>query len=129
MHIIHSFCFLCFGHASCEGCSKCTKYFPCPVASKIDFSGFDSPSPPRTNHKHREEAQEMLNQAPSGDQASLEQRYGTRYNELMSLPYFNCVRFHITDPMHNLFTGMAKHVMKNIWLDNDNPVIKKKEFV
>jgi len=98
------------------------------VASKIDFSGFDSPSPPRTNHKHREEAQEMLNQAPSGDQASLKQRYGTRYNELMSLPYFNCVRFHITDPMHNLFTGMAKHVMKNIWLDNDNPVIKKKDL-
>ena len=46
----------------------------------------------------------------------------------MSLPYFNCVRFHITDPMHNLFTGMAKHVMKNIWLDNDNPVIKKKDL-
>jgi len=40
---------------------------------RADFSGFDSPSPPRTNHKHREEAQEMLNQAPSGDQASLEQ--------------------------------------------------------
>ena len=56
------------GHASCKGCSKCTKYFPGSFASKIDFSGFDSPSPPRTNLKHREEAQEILNQTTAGDQ-------------------------------------------------------------
>ena len=116
------------GHASCKGCSKCTKHFPGSVTSKIDFSGFDSPSPPRTNHKHREEAQEILNQTSAGDRASLEQKYGSRYSELMSLPYFDCVRFHVIDPMHNLFTGTAKHLMKNIWLDSDNPMLKKNDL-
>ena len=76
------------GHASCKGCSKCTRYFPGSMTSKIDFSGFDSPSPPRTNHKHRGEAQEILNQTSAGDQA-LEQKYGSRYSELMLLPYFD----------------------------------------
>ena len=47
----------------------------------------------------------------------------------MSLPYFDCVRFHIIDPVHNLFTGTAKHVMKNIWLDGDNPLIKKNDLI
>ena len=48
--------------------------------------------------------------------------------ELMLLPYFDCVRFHIIDPMHNLFTGTAKHLMKNIWLDGDNPLLKKDDL-
>ena len=39
-------------------------------------SELDSPSPPRTNHKHREEAQEILNQTSAGDRVSLEQKYG-----------------------------------------------------
>ena len=50
-----------------------------PAARKVcGFTGltFDSPSPPRTNHKHREEAQEILNQTSAGDRVSLEQKYG-----------------------------------------------------
>ena len=33
---------------------------------------------------------------------------------------------HIIDPMHNLFTGTSKNVMKNIWLDESKPIIDKK---
>ncbi|CAH3161327.1 unnamed protein product [Pocillopora meandrina] len=80
------------------------------------------------NHR-QEEAQEILNQTSAGDRASLEQQFGTRFSELMSLPHFDCVRFHIIDPMHNLFTGTAKHVMKNIWLDGENPLIKKNDLI
>ncbi|KAK2555733.1 hypothetical protein P5673_022297 [Acropora cervicornis] len=47
----------------------------------------------------------------------------------MQLPYFDCVRFHTVDPMHNLFTGTAKHVLKNIWLDSDKPLIEKKDLL
>ena len=115
------------GHASCKGCSKCTKAFPGTVSSKIDFLGSD-PSPPRNNHSHNEQAQETLNQITAGDKASVEQKYGTRYSELMLLPYFDCVRFHIIDPMYNLFTGTAKHVMKNIWLDGESPKINKNDL-
>ena len=64
-----------------------------------------------------------------GDVAAMEQKYGTRFSELMSLPYFDCVRFHVIDPMHNLFTGTAKHIMKNIWLDTDTPLLEKKDLL
>ena len=41
----------------------------------------------------------------------------------MRLPYFDCVRFIIVDPMHNLFLGTAKHIMQNIWLNDTNPLL------
>lgn len=47
----------------------------------------------------------------------------------MLLPYFECVRFHIIDPMNNLFTGTAKHVIKNIRLDSDKPLLEKKNLL
>ena len=43
----------------------------------------------------------------------------------MHLEYFDCVRFHLIDPMHNLFLGTAKHVMKTVWLSEENPIIPK----
>lgn len=115
------------GHGSNKGCSKCKKFFPGSVGTKIDFSGFE-PCHPRSNIEHRQEAQEILNQTSAGDCSNLEQHYGTRYTELMLLPYFDCVRFHVIDPMHNLFTGTAKHVMKNVWLDVEKPVLDKKDL-
>ena len=90
----------------------------------MDFSGF-SPAAPRNNVEHRIQAQDILDQTSAADKAAKEQQYGSRFTELMSLPYFDCIRFHIIDPMHNLFTGTAKHVMKNIWLDPENPIIDK----
>ena len=116
------------GHGSNKGCSKCKKHFPGSVSTKIDFSGF-TPSPLRNNDEHRQEAQEILNQTSAGDCSDLEQKYGTRYSELMQLPYFDCVRFHIIDPMHKLFTGTAKHVMKNIWLDVEKPLLEKQDLL
>lgn len=58
-----------------------------------------------------------------------EKEYGTRFTELMRLPYFNCIRFHIITPMHNLFTGTAKHIMNNIWFDNTSTVINKNQLI
>lgn len=115
-------------HASCHGCSKCKKAFPGNVSEKMDFSGFES-CPPRTNQEHRSQAEDILNQTSQTDKQQKEKEYGTRFTELMMLPYFNCVRFHIIDPMHNLFTGTAKHLMKNIWLNNTSPVIDKNQLI
>lgn len=98
-----------------------TRLVPGTVSTKIDFSGFD-PSPPRSNHEHKQQAQEILNQTSTGDCSDLEQKYGTRYNELMQLPYFDCVRFHVIHPMHKLFVRTAKHITRNIWLDSDKPL-------
>lgn len=57
------------------------------------------------------------------DKQQLESKYGTRYSELMRLPYFNCVRFTVIDPMHNLFLGTAKNVMENVWLNQTKPLL------
>lgn len=57
------------------------------------------------------------------DKQQLESKYGTRYSELMRLPYFNCVRFTVIDPMHNLFLGTAKNVMENVWLNHTKPLL------
>ena len=83
----------------------------------------------RSNHEHQQQAQEILHQSSAGDCSDLEQKYGSRYSELMQLPYFDCVRFHIIDPMHNLFTGTAKHVMKNVWLNSDKPLLEEKDLL
>ena len=45
----------------------------------------------------------------------MESRYGIRYSELFRLPYFDPIRSHAVDPMHNLFSGTAKHTFA-VWV-------------
>ena len=49
-----------------------------------------------------------------------------RYSELLRLPYFDIIEFHIDDPMHNLLLETAKHITnlsKNLdLLTNDDLV-------
>ena len=47
---------------------------------------------------------------------ALETEYGVKYSVLTDLPYFNPIRCTVIDPMHNLFLGTAKTMMKKIWL-------------
>lgn len=61
-----------------------------------------------------------MNLSTVTERQEVESKHGTRYTELMHLPYFDCVRFTIVDPMHNLFLGSAKHIMQNIWLSSPN---------
>ena len=108
--------------AARQGCSRCKKVFPGGFGEKRDYSNFEQ-CEKRTNEEHRREAQETLNQTSAKDRQQVESKYGTRYSELMRLPYFDCVRFTIIDPMHNLFLGTAKHLMENIWLNESNPLL------
>jgi len=57
------------------------------------------------------------------DRQDVESKYGTRFTELMRLPYFDCVRFTVVDPMHNLFMGSAKHIMQNVWLKEERALL------
>ena len=108
--------------AARRGCSKCKKVFEGTFGEKRDYSGFD-PCEKRTNEEHRREAQETQNQTTMKDKHDAESKYGTRYTELLRLPYFDCVRFTIVDPMHNMFLGSAKHVMQNVWLNEKHRII------
>ena len=100
-------------------CSKCKKEF-IPgehFGTKMNFGGFEN-CMPRTNIEHCCEAQEILAEDTYQGRENKQSKYGTRYTELMKLEYFDCIGFTIIDPMHNLFLGTAKHMMKNVWLAN-----------
>ena len=43
-----------------------------------------------------------------------EHEAGVRYSELLRLPYFDIVRCHLVDPMHNLFLGTNKRIL-SLW--------------
>src|SRR5206468_13010779 len=40
-----------------------------------------------------------------------------RWSEMLRLPYFNPIRHLIVDPMHCLFLGIAKWIVKKLWID------------
>ena len=50
----------------------------------------------------------------AGDRDKLESQFGTRFSVLGELPYFDTIRMCTIDPMHNLFMGTAK-LMIRIW--------------
>ncbi len=112
------------GHAAKLGCSKCLKQFPGGIGTK-DYSGFDlSQWPSRSNEQHRNNVKRILRCKTKAEQASLESSLGCRHSVLWELPYFDPIRMAIIDPMHNLYLGTAKLVLKRIW--HDRELIKNK---
>lgn len=105
------------GHTANFGCSKCLKVFPGGVGNK-DYSGFDRTKwPPRTNNSHRSAAMRTKHCPNKTQQQKLESELGCRYSLLLELEYFDPVRMVVIDPMHNIFLGSAKRVMKRLWID------------
>lgn len=47
---------------------------------------------------------------------------------LCELDYFDCIRFFVIDPMHNLNLGTAKHMIKNIWQNVESPMFSEEDF-
>ena len=43
------------------------------------------------------------------ERETIEFEHGVRYSELSRLPYFDPVRMHLIDPMHNLMLGKFFH--------------------
>lgn len=106
------------GHSANHGCSKFMKVFPRPgPVSNKDYSGFNRSS---WNLRTHMSCVRRIQWCPNKTQCqSLESEYGCRYSELLELTYFDPVKMTVVDPMHNLFLGSAKHVMKDMWMDNN----------
>jgi len=115
------------GHMANQGCSKCKREF-CQNGC-LNFSGFDRDQwPPRTSAEHKKLARDTLFETtPTSTQAKCSE-YGARYSVLHELEYFDCIRFFVIDPMHNLYLGTAKHMMKNVWLNEESPLINSEDF-
>ncbi len=103
-------------HNSKHGCNKCTKEFQTHgFGVPTNYSGFDS-CRLRNIVDHRRHINEILAQPTQELHNVRESLYGARYSELLRLPYFDCIRFAIVDPMHSLFLGTAKRMME-MWLE------------
>lgn len=107
------------GHAARLGCTRCQKEFLGGFGNK-DYSGFDRENwVARTKAGHYSSIT-LINRSKNKTQRDqLESLYGCRYSVLLDLPYFDPVRMTIIDPMHNLFLGTAKHIMRNVWMKLD----------
>ena len=105
-------------HNATRGCSKCTKKFQEPNASfnsKPNYSGFECEDwPIRRISEHRRNINEILRTKTATARSEAESKYGIRYSELLRIPYFDVVRFHVIDPMHNVFLGLAKHFIETL---------------
>ena len=101
-----------------HGCSKCLKEFPTiSFGSKPNYGGYERQNwLLRDNSMHKSKALESKSAKTATSRVNIEQSYGAKYSELLQLPAFDVVRFHIIDPMHAIFLGLAKHTTKT-WKD------------
>ena len=110
-------------HSAHLGCTKCYKVFAGGIGLKV-YSGFDREMwKIRTNSEHRAHIREIQNAPTLTARNSLESKYGCRYSVLLDLPYFDPTRMLAIDPMHNLFLGTSKHIIKDVWMSHDNPLL------
>ena len=113
-------------HNSHRGCSKCFKLFPGNVKDSFDFSGFKREEwPKRDIRSHRRNARELLRAKTKAEHDRLAKKYGLYYSVLLELSYFDCIRFTVIDPMHNLFLGTAKSMFK-LWMEQG--LLKKQDI-
>jgi hypothetical protein len=85
-----------------------------------DYSDFERAQwPKRTDSEHRRHVDVILQACSIKEKERLEAEYGCRPSSLLKLPCFDCIRMSsIVDPLHNLYLGTAKHVLKDVWLGN-----------
>jgi len=81
-----------------------------------------------SNDNHRERCDQIIQTFRThGTKSSFynaESISGLRYSVLLDLPYFDPVRYCVVDPMHNLFLGTGKRMMK-VWLKLPDNVMRK----
>ena len=107
------------GHNALLGCSKCLKRFPGSVGN-VDYSGFDRENwEVRTVAAHRAAVIRIIKCCTKSSRQEVESETGFRNTVLLQLPYFDSCRMLLVDPMHNLYLGSAKHVLKAIWIEKN----------
>ena len=112
-------------HSANLGCNRCYKVFPGGVGDK-NYSGFNRNAwKTRTVKEHRKDVDKILKAKSVTEKKELETRFGCRYSELLRLPYFDPVRMSIIDPMHCLYLGITKRVLK-YWIEHS--VLQKEVF-
>ena len=71
----------------------------------------------RDSNEHRQNALAWRRCNSDAARKRAVKQTGVRWSELLRLTYFDPIRSIIVDPMHCLFLGIAKWIMKKIWID------------
>ena len=115
--------FVCYRAAL--ACNHCLKRFPVQFGEPTDYSGFDRDNwAPRTLNMYRSNCREIIKESTKTGVRKMESKYGVRYSVLLSLPYFDPIRFSAIDTMHNLYLGTGKRAFK-VWV-SENILTKEK---
>ena len=100
------------GHRATKGCSRCQLFFPTDhFSEKADYTNFNRALwEKRDNASHRLSEKHKVSNTKV-ERVEIEKKYGVRYSCSLQLPYFYAPRMCVIDPMHNLLSGTAKHVL------------------
>jgi hypothetical protein len=71
----------------------------------------------RDSAEFRENAYEWRRCKSDASRKYFTKNTGVRWSELLRLPYFDPIKFIVVDPMHCLFLGIARWIVKRIWVD------------
>ncbi|XP_066924647.1 uncharacterized protein [Clytia hemisphaerica] len=108
------------------GCSKCFTIFSWEQkanekkgkpATERDLGHFESDEwTSRKGDEHKKLGFKIAKSNTLEETKTEESKHGVRYSELFRLPYFDPIKMHVVDPMHNLFLGIAHHVF-DTWVE------------
>lgn len=112
---------------SLRGCSKCVKEFPTGrFGEKPDYTSYDYRNWVAREATTQKMKGEAFKNAPTATAPKeILQSYGAKYTVLSKLPSFDVVKYHVIDPMHNIFLGIAKHITK-VW--KETGLLSVREF-
>ncbi|GET58082.1 uncharacterized protein LOC107327733 [Rhizophagus irregularis DAOM 181602=DAOM 197198] len=106
-----------FGHGSalmkCHRCEKRSVYSE--EYRKNHYGGVHTYELSNAE-SHRKHAYEWLQCNSKNSREDHFKEYGIRWSELLRLPYMDPIRFAVVDPMHCLFLGVAKWIIKSIFV-------------
>jgi len=112
-----------FGHgAAAMKCHRCEKRSTYSADYRKNHYGGDHSydewiTNPLDPSLHRQYAHEWLQCDSKSSRETHFKEHGVRWSELLRLPYMNPIRFAVVDPMHCLFLGIAKQIIKSIFID------------
>jgi Transposase family tnp2 len=108
------------GHVSAlVSCHRCTKHANY-ENRKNNFAGMENMDDwfiARNSKEHRQNALGWRRCNSDASRNRFAKQTGVRWSELLRLPYFDPITFTIVDPMHCLFLGIARWIVKRLWIE------------
>ena len=102
------------GHQARLGCSKCLCEFKHLPSGGLECLGNFGQWKLRTLDDHKNDCEKSLQCKSKTALEKFSSNCGARFSALLDITYFNPVRNHVIDPMHNLLLGTAKHII-HVW--------------